>query len=83
MAIDSDWLILFATVLFACGLARAAEPVVEKAMRHSKRDRYATAAAMAQDMVHFLQNEPLQAEPVGARPSGILSKVKGLFRKNP
>ena len=33
LAIDADWLILFATVLFASGKARAAQSVVEKAMR--------------------------------------------------
>ncbi len=37
--------------------------VVAKAMRHDRNERYASAAAMAEDLQRFLEGRPLQAVP--------------------
>lgn len=37
--------------------------VVAKAMRHDRNERYASAAAMAEDLQRFLDGKPLQAVP--------------------
>ena len=37
--------------------------VVAKAMRHDRNDRYASAAAMAEDLQRFLDGRPMQAVP--------------------
>ncbi len=44
-------------------LRRELDWVVAKAMRHDRNDRYASAAALAEDLQRFLDDEPVQAAP--------------------
>ena len=46
-------------------ISRDLETIVLKAMAKDHEDRYATAAAMAADLRHFLDDEPIQAKPPG------------------
>ncbi len=50
--------------------------IIAKAMQRSKRDRYPTAGAMAEDMRRYLEGEPLQEEPTGARARSLIRRVK-------
>jgi tetratricopeptide (TPR) repeat protein len=47
-------------------IRRDLETIVLKAMAKDHQDRYASAAAMAEDLHHFLADEPIQAKPAGS-----------------
>jgi len=55
--------------------------LLEKSMRRVKENRYSSAAAMAEDVRLLLEQQPLQLEPVGARPPDFLTRMKDFFRK--
>jgi serine/threonine protein kinase len=47
-------------------VARELELICLKCLRKRPADRYATAASLAEDLGHWLQNEPIEAEPESA-----------------
>lgn len=51
-------------------IPRDLETIVLKAMAKDHEDRYATAADLAADLRHFLEDEPIQARPPGAIEQG-------------
>jgi serine/threonine protein kinase/predicted RNA-binding Zn-ribbon protein involved in translation (DUF1610 family) len=53
--------------------------IIEKCMCAQKANRYASAAALAEDIKNFLEGRPLNEEPVGARPRGMWNRIRGLF----
>ncbi len=53
--------------------------IVEKAMRREKKERYATAKALAEDLERFRKSELLAEEPLGARPRTVWDRFKGWF----
>src|SRR5262249_13518363 len=54
------------------------ETICLKAMAKERADRYATAAALADDLRRFLQGRPVKARPVG-----VLVRVRRWCRRNP
>jgi WD40 repeat protein/serine/threonine protein kinase len=47
------------------GIPAELETIVQKAMEKEPRERYATAAALAEDLRRFLDGRPTQARPIG------------------
>jgi WD40 repeat protein len=51
---------------FEPNLPRDLETIVEKAIAHEPAQRYASAAALAEDLRRFLEDQPIKARRVGA-----------------
>ncbi len=60
------------------GLHQDLETIVQTAMAREKERRYATAAALADDLQRFLDNEPIKA-----RPASIMYQMSRRIRKHP
>jgi serine/threonine protein kinase len=54
------------------------EAIVHKAMDREPERRYGTAGAMAEDLQRFLDDRP-----VGARPVGVVERIRRRARRNP
>src|SRR5207302_10058060 len=59
-------------------LPRDLETVCLKCLRKEPGERYASAHALAEDLRHYLADEPVQARPVGA-----LARLGRWCRRNP
>jgi WD40 repeat protein/serine/threonine protein kinase len=60
------------------GLPRDLETIVRKATERDPAHRYATAGALAADLQHFLDDEPIHARPLGSA-----ERLRRWCRRNP